>query len=160
EPATDGARISFGHDVEEVAELGYDLYEVAVHRENVTAGGRGIPLPQRAPHAVWWRPVDQPDARLSLSHLPRNLRRPVRIVVGHNDALVKVRSVHTHERFHKWRHIHLFVVARRDDGDGTAQFLVLSQIHEPTLTTGRLPRPDVEGPAELTDKWSVLQNET
>ena len=38
EPAADGAVISFGHGVEEIAHFRDNLHEIAVHRQNILAG--------------------------------------------------------------------------------------------------------------------------
>ena len=88
------------NNVEQVAQFGHDLYEVAVHGENVASCGGRVPVAKGASDPAWRLAIYHFHSRLFARNLSCHFTGSIGAVVVHDDDLVNIVAIHLQKRIH------------------------------------------------------------
>jgi hypothetical protein len=149
-----------GGGVEDVAELGQQVLEVAVHRQHPAPGRGPVAVGDRAPHAVGRRAEHGRTRGSSAARRRRIAAVLVAAVVVDRDDLVQVVAVVVAEPRDQRLDVHLLVVAGDDHRDRAVQRRVLGEARAlARCDARRLLRVQQDRPREPAYPGRVLEDD-
>src|ERR1700733_364592 len=95
EAAADRSIMPFRDNSEQATEFWQDLAKIGVHGEDVPARCGTISVPERQPHAVWFRSIQQMDTWIGRSQSLNHGSGFVCAVVVHDDNFVNIGAIET-----------------------------------------------------------------